>query len=161
MTLGDKIVVMDGGDIMQAASPYEIYNEPENLFVAQFIGSPSTNFFECVVEKQGEETVLQSNLFRLAFDGGNKLNTGDVVTLGVRPEHLELSSDPAANRLFEADIDVIEPHGPNDAIYLSAGDETLTAITKQNQIQANEGPLSIGFDTDRIWLFDEDGQRAD
>lgn len=158
MTLGDKIVVMNEGEIVQAASPYEVYNEPENLFVAQFIGSPSTNFFECVVETRAGETVLLSDLFALQFEGGGNLSDGDVVKLGVRPEHLELA---ATDGLFEADIDVVEPHGPNDAVYLSAEGQTMTAVTNQNQIQASEGPVAVDFDEDRIWLFDEDGDRVD
>lgn len=158
MTLGDKIVVMDEGRIMQVGSPYEIYNEPENLFVAQFIGSPSTNFFDCVVKEQDGRAVLHNELFQLPFDSGVELSDSDSVTLGVRPEHLEF---PRTGGLFEVNIDVVEPHGTNDAVYLSSGEKTMTAITTQNRIQVDNGPLSVDFDEERIWLFNPDGERVD
>lgn len=159
MTLGDKIVVMNEGGIMQVGSPYEIYNEPENRFVAEFIGSPSTNLFQCQVENRGEEVNLVSDIFTMSFDGVESLSEGDVVQLGIRPEHLKLQSDDR-DGLFGAEIDVIEPHGTNDAIYLSTENGTeVTAVTSQNEISSDESPVSVEFETERVWLFDENGER--
>lgn len=158
MTLGDKIVVMNHGEIMQRGTPYEIYNEPDNRFVAEFIGSPSTNFFTCGVERGGEDAVLESDLFRtkLKSELPDDLSTGETVSLGIRPENLVLNSD---DPLFEASIEVIEPHGTNDAIYLSVGDHELTAVAAQNQVAQSDDPLPVGFDEDHIWIFNNNGKR--
>ncbi|ESP87064.1 ABC transporter ATP-binding protein [Candidatus Halobonum tyrrellensis] len=159
MTLGDTIVVMNDGDIMQQGTPYEIYNEPANRFVADFIGSPSTNFFSCVASPEGGRIAVESDLFRTVLDDSwpDELPEGETVELGVRPEHFVLGGD---DPLFEASIDVIEPHGPNDAIYLSAGGTEMTAIETQSRVDVTDSPLPVGFDEDHVWLFDGRGRRV-
>lgn len=158
MTLGDQIVIMNDGKIMQRGTPYEIYNEPTNQFVAEFIGSPSTNFFDCTVQREGGEFVLVSDLFTTSLDKTlpDGLAEGDSITLAVRPERLELESDEP---LFQAEIDVIEPHGTNDAIYLSSAGHELTAVSPQGRISRGDSPLAIGFEGESVWLFDETGNR--
>lgn len=163
MTLGDNIIVMDRGEIMQQGTPYEIYNEPENQFVAEFIGSPSTNLFQCDAHQSGEQVTLKSDIFTTTLDtslsGG--LSEGETVTLGIRPENLVLdSSDP----LFQASIDVIEPHGTTDAIYMTVSeskgdDHEVIALTNQNQIKRDDSPLAISFEEEHVWVFDELGER--
>lgn len=158
MTLGDKIVVMNDGQIMQRGTPHEIYNEPENRFVAKFIGSPSANFFDCVATRRGDGIGLESDLFTTTLDRPwpDELSDGENVAIGVRPEHFVLdSTDP----LFEASIDVIEPHGSNDVVYFTADEFEMTAIVDQNEIEPSEGPLPVGLDEKRVWLFDGNGQR--
>lgn len=159
MTLGDKIIVMNDGDIMQRGSPYDIYNEPANQFVAEFIGSPSTNFFECVVQQRGDDLVLASDIFTAPLDGAlpDSLSNGDKITLAIRPEHLDLESDTP---LFDATIDVIEPHGTNDAIYLSSDGTELSAVSEQNRFTTEDSPLAIGFEEEHVWLFDDEGERV-
>lgn len=159
MTLGDKIVVMNNGDIMQRGTPYEVYNEPVNRFVAEFIGSPSTNFFTCRAKRAHSHITLESDLFTATLNRPwpAELSDEETVVLGVRPEHFILdSNDP----LFDASIEVIEPHGPNDAIYLSVDDFEMTAITTQNQVSQSDSPLPINFNRDYVWVFNEDGARV-
>ncbi|WP_264556577.1 ABC transporter ATP-binding protein [Halocatena marina] len=160
MTLGNKIVVMNDGQIQQIGSPYEIYNEPTSKFVAEFIGSPSTNMFDCMVQAGKEGVTLRSDTFELhlderradAFDGMD----GNSVTLGIRPEYLEVdASDP----LFEATVDVIEPQGKSDAVHLSVGDVGIVASVTQGRIGRNRERTSIAFDRDELWVFDESGSR--
>jgi multiple sugar transport system ATP-binding protein len=159
MTLGDRIVVMNEGRIQQVGSPYEIYNDPNSLFIAEFIGSPSVNTFDCVVA-EGDGLTLENELFSVTlseeraeqFDGAS----GDRVVLSIRPEYLELDGEDV---LFEADLTVIEPHGNRDAVYLDADGHEVTAVTSQHQIDATVNSVDITFDTERLWLFDPSGDR--
>ena len=94
MTLADKLVVLSGGRIMQVGPPLELYNNPANRFVAEFIGSPRMNFMSGVIEAASESGVrarLQSGA-ALAL-GEAKASPGQAVTVGVRPEHLVAAAD--------------------------------------------------------------------
>ena len=160
MMLGDKIVVMDDGEIQQIGSPYEIYNEPKNHFVATFIGSPSINMFDAeVVEVDGGFDVV-ADFFRFSLSdeqisryGGDP---GQRVMFGVRPEHLELD---APDSLFEAELLVIEPHGAQDSVHLTADGTDITVVTPQEQVSRETDTVTVDFDTENIWLFSEEGER--
>ncbi|WP_254810970.1 ABC transporter ATP-binding protein [Natronosalvus amylolyticus] len=157
MTLGDSIVVMNDGHIQQIGTPHEIYNEPENLFVATFIGSPSVNLFECVVEP---DAGLVNDVFTIPHTAVHleslAVDAGDAVTLGIRPEHLQLDAEET---LFEATLEVVEPHGERDVIHMRANDTDITAVTPQRQIDRERDRLSVTFDPDELWLFDASGDR--
>ncbi|WP_144906031.1 ABC transporter ATP-binding protein [Halobellus captivus] len=158
MTLGDKIVVMNDGRIQQIGSPYEIYNEPANHFVAQFIGSPSTNLMPCTLEAGRDGISISSGFFELELppDLADQINGYEGrVDLGVRPEHLELGEDG----IFEADIQVVEPHGSRDAVYLTAGDRELVAVVDAGVIPQDRDTIQVDMDIDKIWLFKESGER--
>jgi len=160
MTLGDKIVVMDDANIQQLGSPYEIYNEPNNLFVASFIGSPSTNLLDSDVETSGDDTVLTNDIFSLTVsdEQANELaSVGDEqVIVGIRPEHLEVESN---NPDFTAEVSVIEPHGSQDAVFMEVDGKELIAITEQNILNRGVETTGISFDADRIWIFRRSGER--
>lgn len=162
MTLGDTIVVMNDGKIQQKGTAAEIYNEPDNLFVAQFIGSPSTNVFDCTLSTDaGGVVTLASPVFDFELSAeqsrGLQVSDGDAVTLGVRPESLDLSE--TEDGLFDARIQVIEHHGDRDAVHLQAEGREYTAVTPQNEFDGREQRVSVSFDGDDFWLFDADGER--
>ncbi|EJN60805.1 ABC transporter ATP-binding protein [Halogranum rubrum] len=157
MTLGDKIVIMDGGHIQQVGSAYEIYNEPTNQFVAEFIGSPSANMVEATVVETDGGLVVENEWFSLPLTGDDpSLTGGETVTVGFRPEYLELD---VADGQFELDVTVIEPHGKDDAVYLASGDTEFTAITEQGTITDESETLSVRVAPENVWLFDHEGQR--
>ena len=135
MTMGDRICLMKDGRIQQVAQPMDIYNEPANMFVAAFIGSPPMNFFEGTLveqagrfyfaeskKREGEPAMfLQTNAQHAA-----KLEpwVGKKIFFGIRPEDMEdratlTESDPAC--LFPAKVDVLEPMGAETYVYLSTG----------------------------------------
>ena len=92
MTLGDRLVVMDNGHAAQIGSPLEVYERPATVFVAGFIGSPAMNFVDAMVEEGGEAVHLPGDI-RLPLNGSAVPGwAGRKVTLGVRPEHLELDA---------------------------------------------------------------------
>lgn len=113
MTLADRIVVFNAGIIQQVGSPLEMYENPSNLFVASFLGSPKMNLFESqlVTVEQGAAVVRlpKGITARAAVQPGNA-KVGDKVTLGIRPEHIELADEGAAGAI-PAKIDLVEHLG--------------------------------------------------
>ena len=158
MTIGDKIIVMDDGRIQQIGSPHEIYNEPQSQFVAQFIGSPSTNIFEGTVVEHGGGIAIETDLFtkEMPQEQAEELAgyVGERVTIGIRPEYLTLNEGD----LFGADISVIEPQGARDVVHLDSGGRSLRTTVMQGEIEPNQS-VTVDFDADDAWLFDEAGDR--
>lgn len=159
MTLGDKIVVMNDGKIQQIGSPHDIYNDPRNRFVAEFIGSPSTNMFECTLYNGDDQYVVQSDLFSLAIpENGKTYNLddyeGESLTLGIRPERLRVSE----NARFKADVDVIEPQGLYDVVHISSNDKAIR-LTSSEKTLGNARSIGIDFESEDVWLFDDSGVR--
>ena len=84
MTLADKIVVLNGGIISQAGSPMELYNNPQNRFVAEFIGNPKMNFLDAYIENNKQIKLAEGQLLPIANNG----KTGDKIEIGIRPENI-------------------------------------------------------------------------
>jgi multiple sugar transport system ATP-binding protein len=127
MTMGDRIVVMKDGYLMQSDAPLELYNRPVNKFVASFIGSPSMNFLDVMVDaKNGinfKNEYLHLN-FPNAEHPGIQKYSGQEITLGVRPEHLELAPAGAG---IAAQLEVSELMGSESYLYTSVGDTQVVA----------------------------------
>ena len=159
MSLGDKIVIMNDGRIQQVGSPYEIYDEPTNRFVAEFIGSPSTNMIDCVVERRDGEMTLSNETFSLSLpeEMADDLdsNDGETVTLGVRPEHINLLPDG----LFEAEITLIEPQGSLDTVFLTSDDLDIRALLEKGLVESENTTTGVDFSPEDAWLFGRDGER--
>jgi multiple sugar transport system ATP-binding protein len=168
--MSDRIAVIDGGQLQQIAPPLVCYNEPANLFVAGFIGSPSMNFVEGEVTSTG----LSTPNFDVEFDPGqlSGVAEGDHLTLGVRPEdvYLREASEGVANptQPIPARTDVLEPMGDEIFVYLLTGEAAEAGMeadpdTALNQLLMSIDPLSdieadedveVVLDRDRAHLFD-------
>ena len=124
MTMGDRIVVMKDGHIMQADEPLEIYNRPQNQFVGSFIGSPAMNFFE--VEVQGDQLVNEKFTLPLTEVHSKSLKAfnGQKVKLGIRPEHFELHDSASS---IQAELQVSELMGNESYLYCTTGSNTFIA----------------------------------
>lgn len=159
MTLGDKIVVMDSGVIQQIGSPYEIYNDPANLFVANFIGSPSVNTLSCTVERDGADLLIRTDLFDLTIADTevDPVRSDDEFTIAVRPEYLEIAPERS---LFEAEVELVEPHGDRDAIFLRSGEVKLASVVDQGEVRREVDRIGIDIDPSEVWLFDANGNRV-
>lgn len=155
MTLGDKIVVMNDGHIQQIGTPYEIYNEPSNRFVADFIGSPSTNLIESRIEISGDQISLTNDAFDLPLpERESKVlrdYDGRSVIMGIRPEYLKFDDEG----FFEAQIDFIEPQGAHDNVFLTTNGIELRAMTSQGAIEAGQSTM-VNVDSSKVWVFDKD-----
>jgi len=161
MTLGDKIVIMDDAEIQQVGTPYEIYNEPTNEFVARFIGSPSTNMFESTIRRDGEDVWLVTDEFEFALPAEHAAKVSDYegtpVTFGIRPEYMHVVE--AGDGIFDADIDVKELHGEHDAIYFTAGEFAFTVTEPQGTVRDIESTKGVDFDISKVWIFGPEGER--
>ncbi len=134
MTLADRIVVLHAGVIQQVGSPMELYNEPANMFVAGFIGSPKMNFID-----------------------GAHLGRKSDVTVGIRPEHITL--DEASGDL-EGTVTHVEHLGADTNIYLDCGEAGLLVVRVFGEEQVDDGARRFArFDNTRVYEFAADGSR--
>ena len=160
MTLADRIVVLQAGRIEQLGSPMNLYEHPDNVFVAGFIGSPAMNFIEATVveaSKSGASVKLGGgDLIRCVVDA-SAARRDDKVTLGVRPEHLRAGvSDNALN----TSVTFVESLGSMTYAYCShAGvDEVLTAAVEGDRIIENGQTLALAVPAEKAYLFNADGR---
>ncbi|WP_193178575.1 ABC transporter ATP-binding protein [Oricola nitratireducens] len=153
MTLADKIVVLRSGRIEQVGAPLELYGDPDNIFVAGFIGSPKMNFLPAIVESTSGDaaTVRLRELGSAPFSVPVQAPAGAEVIVGIRPEHFD--SNGTAH--IEARIDVIEHLGGVSYGYAAAsGDEPLTIALAENTAAKAGAVFTARFDPARAFLFD-------
>jgi multiple sugar transport system ATP-binding protein len=183
MTLGDRVVVLRGGVVQQIGAPQELYDHPNNLFVAGFIGSPSMNFFPGQLTADGVSTPLGE--FTLPAETLGRIgasNSAKDVVVGIRPEHFEdVALVDAAQRdagaTFTANIEVLESMGSDKYAYFTAegpqvnsreleelaadsgtavaGGGQLVARLSAESSAAHGSPLELWFDRSKIALFDQ------
>jgi multiple sugar transport system ATP-binding protein len=124
MTMADKIVVMQDGIVEQMGAPLELYDRPDNKFVAGFIGSPAMNFLTGVIKSAaGSPFVEMSNGVRLPLNSAPPDSEGRPVFYGTRPEHLDIS-----NEGVEAEVVVTEPTGSETQLVARVNGEDFVAI---------------------------------
>jgi lactose/L-arabinose transport system ATP-binding protein len=152
MTLADKIVVLRAGLVEQVGSPSELYTDPDNLFVAGFIGSPRMNLL--VAQSDGEAISLGELRFKPSLAGA--LPKGQV-TIGIRPEQFEAETDAV---VFHVSVDVVENLGASSIVYgrLPDGQELLVEQRGKQRAQ-NDDALAVRVDPAEILVFDGDGKR--
>ncbi len=147
MTLADRIVVLNKGIIEQFGTPNEIYSNPNNIFVAEFIGSPKMNII-----KIKNEQIINSNTLDL-FD--NKItfenyNFKDEMYIGVRPEHISLKNDYEIQ--MKVEVDLVENLGSEKIIYTKQLNNQIIIKSSEN---INEQPSNISFPKDKVLFFDK------
>ncbi|OEO30983.1 ABC transporter ATP-binding protein [Devosia insulae DS-56] len=161
MTLADKIVVLRAGRIEQVGRPIDLYENPDNLFVAGFIGSPKMNFIPASISSvtDGKATVSAPTLGSVSLnvplrrDGAKP---GDEVALGFRPEHTELSPDGS----FAGTVQVVEQLGSVSYVYASAEGGAPVTIEQRRLSGLRPGEaLRFSLEADRLFLFDKAGER--
>ena len=159
MPMGDRIAILNEGELQQIAEPEVCYSEPNNRFVAGFIGSPSMNFFEVDVASAPEGVTVEGDSF--ATDLDVSLPPGRY-TLGVRPEDLRPADGPGR---IPADVDVVEPMGADNYLYLNPptdGDGEKEIIARvDNEFRPDPGErVTLDFDVADLHFFDETGERV-
>jgi multiple sugar transport system ATP-binding protein len=154
MTMADRIVVMNKGNIEQVGSPLELYDWPASLFVAEFIGSPSMNLFDGVLAANGS---FQSN-DGWTVQGGAipRATDGRPAVLGVRPEHLTIGSEgPIATK-----VQLVEHLGPESYVYCDGGRAGLICVRGGRQYDPPLGQtVRLGIQVDTAHLFDAETGR--
>ncbi len=161
MTLADKIVVLRGGNIEQVGAPLDLYDNPDNAFVAGFIGSPRMNFLDGeVVGKDNGVTVKltkQADAIITLPVGGAELSVGDACQVGIRPEHISVDN----GTMLTLSVDVAEHLGSDSYIYAhSSAGETLTIETDSGRNARHGADFSIGIPPEKSFLFTADGKRV-
>ena len=153
MTMGDKIAVLDGGELQQLGTPLECYHEPANQFVAGFIGSPSMNFID--VRRNGDVLEADAFSYQISSETRTAVDTAsNRLTMGIRPEHIELGTGEEPNAVA-TEIEVVEPMGEMTYAYFTVGGTTHTAsIDGERRIAAGE-QVDVVFPEDKIHLFDQ------
>lgn len=144
MTMADKIVVMRDGVIEQVGAPLELYDEPANIFVAGFIGSPAMNLIETRVDNNGLRS-LSGEALRF----GAPRSAVAQVTCGVRPEHLSL-----ANEGMAADVLLVEPTGLDTLVTAQTGAGQVVALLRERTTVAPGDRVHFQIDPKHIHYFD-------
>ena len=162
MTLADRVVVLRGGRIEQVGAPLQLFDDPDNRFVAGFIGTPKMNFLPgIVVEQTPSGTVVMLPALdkaRLLVPLETMLNTGAEVTVGIRPEHLLLGTGEGTQ--FHRRCEMTEQLGDVAHLYLSAiaEDPLILAVRDARHVRVGD-VVEVTLPAARAFVFDAQGQR--
>ncbi len=156
MTMADQIVVMHDGEIEQAGAPLQLYDNPDNLFVATFIGSPAMNLLSGTIHvSNGIASVRTSNGTLLPLANGLGAEQGTSVRYGLRPEHFALTDDGAEGAI-RADVAAVEPTGAETLVICRIEGQDIQVVLR-NRVEFHAGQtISLMPDGDNALLFDND-----
>jgi multiple sugar transport system ATP-binding protein len=151
MTMADRIVVMQDGRIEQIGSPLDLYDHPDNLFVAQFIGSPAMNLVHGTLRRNGGAAFVEGE-DGVRWPVGERPGTdGQPVALGIRPEHLSLGG---ADAPVQAEVVVVEPTGAETELLVKAGSSPLTVVLPGRTGAQPGERIGLQVDPQQLHLFD-------
>ena len=157
MTMGDRIVVMKDGVINQVDAPMNLYNKPINKFVAGFIGSPAMNFIDLIIKSENKLTSKTGAInFDLSIKNKETLKNyiNKSVSLGIRPEDIQLENIFNNSISIEANVDVIEPMGNETFIHFVADESQFIARVKPTKDLKLFEKTQLFIDADNLYLFD-------
>ena len=163
MTMGTRICVLSAGELQQIDTPFNLYHNPRNLFVAGFIGSPSMNFFDATL-KQGEgHLIIDTGGFQVNVPVSKaepyKDAIGKRVIFGIRPEDIhdvEYQPTGITPSIVEANVDVVEQMGNEINLYLEDQGKTFIARTDPRTKARIGNRIGLAFNIDNMHLFDTD-----
>jgi multiple sugar transport system ATP-binding protein len=170
MTMGTRIVVMKDGFIQQVDSPQNLYNNPVNLFVAGFIGTPPMNFFDATLSKDGNSVFLNFGSFKVKIPAARAAQIdpsfiGKEVIMGVRPEDIHdeeafIAKTPDA--IVTAKVDVVELMGSETNLYLviEGREGSATAVVDARSLSRTGDTIKIALDLYNVHLFDKDTEMS-
>ncbi len=161
MTMADKIVIMKDGYIKQVGTPKEVYNDPKNVFVAGFIGSPAMNFFKGKID--GNKFVFDGEAgISVELKGSAKEYEGKEVLLGIRPESAFIKGDVTGKKLTSYSVkmscNLVEMLGNEELVYGEVSSQSICCkISSDIPVQEGE-ECEFAFDLDKMYLFDPDSE---
>lgn len=160
MTMGDRIMILNQGEIQQVGKPIEIYNYPENPFVATFIGSPSMNLKKATYAREKNQLVLNENIAITVPSTETTTLPNAQYTVGIRPEHITMATEQTlAENRFEVVVTNVEVLGDETIFSFSLG-ETEWAVKWNGQWQIDIGDVVlIELDFAALSLFDSESDR--
>ncbi|WP_411966179.1 ABC transporter ATP-binding protein [Haloferax sp. YSMS24] len=158
MTMGDRIAIMNHGEIQQVATPLEAYNRPANQFVAGFIGSPSMNFIDVTASRSRDGLILNHPEFEYTCTdvlAGELPEDKTEFVLGIRPEDIAIVDAEMENSV-PIDVEVVEPLGKEQLVYFELASSSYTANISGDQRVTENERVHIIFPEDRIHIFDSE-----
>lgn len=165
MTMGDRIVVMQDGIIQQAASPEELYNQPRNIFVAGFIGSPTMNFVNGNIIEEGSSIYFKSENLKVEIPQGKAsvlkdYVNGKEVILGMRPEDIHeepVFLEGSPNSIFTASVDVTENLGHEMLLYLNSNAPLIARVDGRSNTRQGD-TVKLAIDMNKVHVFDKESE---
>ncbi|WP_102401141.1 ABC transporter ATP-binding protein [Haloimpatiens massiliensis] len=166
MTMGTRIVVMKDGLIQQVDTPQNIYDKPNNIFVASFIGSPQMNFMDGILKES------YGNIYMVLNEGSIILNRelsnivrekgciGEKCILGVRPEHITITSNVSEDNLnIKGKVHVVEHLGAENYVHVDTSNGSMVLRTPSHQQVAIESEVNLLIQKENIYLFHKETER--
>ena len=167
MTMATRIAVINKGLLQQIDTPQTLYDNPVNLFVAGFIGSPSMNFFPAKLRKDGDKIFVDSEGFSVAIPADHadiyKNYAGKDVIFGIRPENIHNPDFVPPNtktELVPAKVDVTELMGNEIFLHLVSGDTSFVARVDPRSNFAVDQEVQVAFDMDSVHIFDAETEQT-
>ncbi|MDE6424824.1 MAG: sn-glycerol-3-phosphate ABC transporter ATP-binding protein UgpC [Ruminococcus sp.] len=174
MTMGDRIVCMKDGWVMQIDTPQKMYDEPANKFVAGFLGSPTMNFVDATLkyEREYDQFIVEFGSAKRKFEiivPESKVNSklqnyvGKEITLGIRPENLhdeEMYLSNATTGIVECNVEITEMMGAEIYLYLNCEGIPLTARVSSRSTVRSGDVIQIALDPNRIHIFDKETEET-
>jgi multiple sugar transport system ATP-binding protein len=154
MTMADKIVVMHDGIVEQIGAPLALYDEPDNIFVAGFIGSPAMNFIPGRLAVNGSASFIAEAGFTLPLAQAPAGSDGRPVVCGIRPEHITIGSEGAL-----AEVRVVEPMGSETQFVVCAGGRDLNCLSRHRTNARPGETIHFAPNPGAVYLFDPDTGR--
>jgi multiple sugar transport system ATP-binding protein len=167
MTLADRIVIMKDGVIMQIGASEEVYRNPGNLFVADFIGNPTMNFLNVDLVQENDGLYVIEKNFKLSIPA--KLRErflpaiGRPVVLGIRPEHIydkKLATPFPGSESLKVEVEIVEPVGSETILHASCGSAKLVACVDSKTEARYGASMELMLDMNQIHLFDKESGKA-
>lgn len=159
MTLADKIVVLSAGRVEQVGTPLDLYKNPDNLFVAGFIGSPKMNFLQGKIKEVSDELIkirLNDDSIVSLPVNSRKVTKGATVIVGVRPEHLKVNG--LLPFVITVIPDVVENLGGHSFLYSKLDNEPVSVEIEGIYEQKDENKITLSADFSDVHLFDDAGK---
>jgi multiple sugar transport system ATP-binding protein len=165
MTMGSRICVLSAGELQQIDTPFNLYHNPRNLFVAGFIGSPSMNFFDATLKQEGNNLIVDTGNFKLPIPPERvesyKSSAGKKVVFGIRPEDIhDVDYQPPGivPAVIEANVDVVEQMGNEMVVYLEErGSNFISRMDPRTRSRVGQR-MGVVFNMENMHLFDVDSK---
>jgi len=159
MTMSDRVVILNGGRVEQVGAPLDVYDNPANLFVATFIGSPAMNLLDGMLVREADAAFAQINGVKIPVSASVKGASGTSIVLGVRPEHLSIEAGNAPESAFRFQVNMVEPTGAESHIYGRCGDtEMIVALAGRSALSAGD-IVKLTASQESLHVFEKEGGR--
>jgi multiple sugar transport system ATP-binding protein len=167
MTMASRIAVINQGILQQIDTPQMLYDFPNNLFVAGFIGSPAMNFFQATLRKDGEKLIVDGGTFAVEVPSDRKeAYMGQVdkpITFGIRPEDIhnpDFAPPSIDAQLMECTVDVTELMGNEIFVYLKTGEQVFVARVDPRSRYSVNDKVQVVFNMNNMHIFDKETEQA-